>query len=260
MSKKYKCYGCGLCCKVKLERHPVYCMLYGVRCNWKEVKEETITNSSQLPKLTEEVFDSPDCPDWARYAAVDSDGSMYFYGQKPSHSVDKWHPITGDECRWMADLYFDPSDWQNSLIEHLTKSLPEWCKEGEWVYYFDEVEGHSYQKIDKIDGKYIYFYKKFDSSKPSDPFVSDRVVYSVFIENTKQARLRPYNAEEMRGLVGKVVENGVRAMLVLSYRKDLNKILTDDRSLYAEQILTDCTIDGKPCGVLEHLENGEWVK
>ena len=29
---------------------------------------------AKLPKLTAEVFDRPDCPEWAQYAVVDKDG------------------------------------------------------------------------------------------------------------------------------------------------------------------------------------------
>lgn len=32
---------------------------------------EPVTECNQLPKLTVEVFDRPDCPGWAKYAAVD---------------------------------------------------------------------------------------------------------------------------------------------------------------------------------------------
>lgn len=152
-----------------------------------------------------------------------------------------------------------------SLHEPVTdcSQLPEWCKVGEWVYYFDEVDGHSYQKIDRIDGKYIYFYKKFDSSKPSDPSVSDRVVYSVFIENTKQAHLRPCNAKEMKALVGRAVDSDYGTFLVTKFYADggSGEVCIDSIYYDADKLLDEFTIDNAPCGVLEHLnENGEWVE
>ncbi len=33
--------------------------------------------------LTNEVFTRSDCPDWAKWAAVDSDGTAYWYEKKP---------------------------------------------------------------------------------------------------------------------------------------------------------------------------------
>lgn len=35
-------------------------------------------------KLTQEVFSRPDCPKWAKWAAVDSDGTAYWYEEKPT--------------------------------------------------------------------------------------------------------------------------------------------------------------------------------
>lgn len=35
-------------------------------------------------KLTQEVFTRPDCPKWAKWAAVDADGTAYWYEEKPT--------------------------------------------------------------------------------------------------------------------------------------------------------------------------------
>ena len=45
-------------------------------------------------KLTQEVFTRPDCPKWANWAAVDSDGIAYWYNEKPklSHCGTFWVP------------------------------------------------------------------------------------------------------------------------------------------------------------------------
>ena len=81
------------------------------------------------------------------------------------------------------------------------------------------------------------------------------------------ARLRPYNADEMRGLVGKVVttSSGRHCTLVTAYKQEYSAIEPQvmlNKWLYATDLLNGGnTIDGKPCGVLEHLnENGEWVE
>lgn len=34
-------------------------------------------------KLTQEVFTRPDCPKWAKWAAVDADGTAYWYESEP---------------------------------------------------------------------------------------------------------------------------------------------------------------------------------
>ena len=88
------------------------------KCHAQERKgfyEETF--KTELPKLTAEVFNRPDCPKWALLASINEDGSAYYWA---------WYPrINEKEHRWMAKgLYnwrqiegaFDASDWQNSLI------------------------------------------------------------------------------------------------------------------------------------------------
>lgn len=44
--------------------------------------------------LTNEVFQRDDCPKWAKWAAVDSDGIAYWYEEKPklSHCGTFWVP------------------------------------------------------------------------------------------------------------------------------------------------------------------------
>ena len=66
------------------------------------------------PKLTEDIFNSPDCPEWARYAAVDADGSGHVFDGKPDRGLLYWR------CDYINGTYigmYDASDWQNSLIE-----------------------------------------------------------------------------------------------------------------------------------------------
>ena len=81
----------------------------------------------------------------------------------------------------------------------------------------------------------------------------------------KQARLRPYTAEEMRALMGKVLERkDGDAFLITAYtpqlEKDLCAVDIDNMWVTPDDVLKDYTIDEKPAGVLEHLENGKWVQ
>lgn len=126
--------------------------------------------------------------------------------------------------------------------------LPDWCKVGEWVW---AIAFNAYFKVDKVDDLFIYG-TDFPGSE-----------YSVAINNVRQARLRPFNTEEMRGMVGKVINNPCSSRLVTAYNEsDCIKILTSIGWYTADDLMTsDYTIDGKPCGVLEHLnENGEWME
>lgn len=84
-----------------------------------------------------------------------------------------------------------------------------------------------------------------------------------FIRSGKlfQARLRPYNAEEMKALIGKVVENINFAHFITTFDKELQEVVSGSDGYSAKDLVEfGYTIDGQPCGVLEHIEDGEWVE
>ena len=87
-----------------------------------ETREVTVTRYI----LTEKVFHLEECPDWAQYAAVDEDGTAYFYMCPPSPSVHGY-TCTDDKsyCIRIGTGYslFDATDWQHSLIERPKKVL-----------------------------------------------------------------------------------------------------------------------------------------
>ena len=131
--------------------------------------------------------------------------------------------------------------------------LPEWCKVGEWVFADPEkVFGPAgYKKIKATDGLGL-------------TFADGCCIY--FSDKIKQARLRPYNAEEMKALIGKVVtkKNG-DAFVVTAYTPELDSrklsaVDIDDMWVTPDDVLKDYNIDNKPAGILEHRENGEWVQ
>lgn len=127
------------------------------------------------------------------------------------------------------------------------EQLPDWCKVGAWVY-------------DKAISKY--------SQVAAEDTTEHLQKVCKFISKGEivQSRLRPYNAEEMKALVGKVIENWHHAHLIIGFIKpdpaeNLSAFIRAGQCwIAADRLLSDYTLDGKPCGVLEHLENGEWVK
>lgn len=68
---------------------------------------------NELPKLTTNIFSRPDCPEWAKWAAVDECGDAYVYDTKPVKQSEDWHSDEGGD--FIGE--YDPADWQNSLIE-----------------------------------------------------------------------------------------------------------------------------------------------
>lgn len=131
------------------------------------------------------------------------------------------------------------------------EQLPDWCKVGEWVYH-------------DSDG-YYYTVKSIDIENDNIQITDEESEYTYTANEIKtffsEARLRPYNADEMKALVGKVLESKEEAHLIYAFDKTTEKIETP-YAFFDAQLLLDgsFTINNKPCGVLEHLENGEWVE
>lgn len=254
---KWKCnrINCFCSCVVNLDSRylPVYCLCFSAKTpDWELVKNEPeqFENSEQLPKLTVEVFDRPFCPEWSRYAAVDKDGEGWYYEEKPV--VGDSHNFVNTAARARkVDGEFDATDWQNSLIERPQKvTLTDWCKVGAWV--FDSNDG--YGKITSIQEDRLACYIEFDGG--AGGFAPESFA------KLKQARLRPYNSDEMLSLLGKVIEHDNLFLLVTYYDGRDNDITLNGYVADAKRLLNEgFTINGKPCGVLEHLnDNGEWVE
>ena len=206
-----------------------------------------------LPKLTAEVFDRPDCPADAKIAVVNQDGSVCFGSFATAEPV--WGGWRGDgDGKWtfIPDT-LDATDWQNSLIKR-PAVLPDWCKVGEWFWHPEDMAGGRYLKITEIRGGGVY-------AKEKEDYDPDYLCFDLVRKYSKQARLRPYNAEEMRGLVGKVLKHSTGNYLVVAFEHRWDQVKIESVWREANELAELWTqLDGQPCGVLEHMENGEWVE
>ena len=83
--------------------------------------------------------------------------------------------------------------------------LPDWCKVGEWVWLDPQkiTGANGYEKVTNVDGLGLMF---------------ESGLMVCFSHRILQARLRPYNAEEMRGLVGKMASTKRDCGIITGYR------------------------------------------
>ena len=67
-----------------------------------------------------------DAPEWARYAAVDGDGELYIYVEKPNlmeynddgDVVDMWYCTSlADDTRYIKLMNLTNIDWKLTLVE-----------------------------------------------------------------------------------------------------------------------------------------------
>jgi hypothetical protein len=145
-------------------------------------------------------------------------------------------------------------NWHEVEEKTTTKSsrFPDWVKECAIGY---DNEQERYFEVTNIDKKWV-------DIEYLDDGIGATCDYSD-IQKCSEARKRPFNAEEMRGLVGKVIKTPKDIAMVLGYSGERNKVCVATMNNYftAEALLAvGATLNGNPCGKLEHLENGECVE
>lgn len=78
--------------------------------------------TKQLTKLTEAVFSMPECPEWAQYAAVDSDGAVVVFANVPHATVTPhkdtiWVPLViPSQSMVLHSVTCDPAYCRSSLV------------------------------------------------------------------------------------------------------------------------------------------------
>lgn len=70
----------------------------------------------ERPVLTRDVFKLPDCPKWARYAAVDEDGHAHVFECKPKSWTYCWR--SNGESQYIGD--YRTINWENDYVVRLT--------------------------------------------------------------------------------------------------------------------------------------------
>lgn len=97
-----------------------------IRSEYSKCKAVRQSKTPQKKKLAlvPVVFSLPQCPSDANWAAVDADGSAYWYVDKPVISVNCWvGRQTNCPAKCILPEAFDSTDWRNSLIERPKKVL-----------------------------------------------------------------------------------------------------------------------------------------
>ena len=147
---------------------------------------------------------------------------------------------------------------ENAQTDVETKQLPDWVKVGAIGW---NKEYQKYFEIIMVQHDILIDVKNFDNTY-------SKMGYGIFCEQCNEARKRPFNGKEMKGLVGKVVEDkDGNAFLVTEFIKEFDDevegfgfVVQISNSYYGKhELMKYYTVDGKPCYVLEHLENGEWL-
>ena len=141
-------------------------------------------------------------------------------------------------------------------VEDQKPKLPEWCKVGAWVWFSGaKYIGYEPGYLKITDVGYNGMENVIDAE-------GDGII-SMPLSVVKQARLRPWNDDELKSKVGKVFEMGNGDLtLCLGYQRDIADLIFVGKLMSAQSFAeSDWRLDSLPCGVLEHKnDQGEWVK
>lgn len=176
---------------------PIRCPHTGTYTGWRiveEAKEETTTNCSQLPKLTAEVFDRPDCPESALCATVDTDGTAYFHLFTPVLYTNEWQKT--NYCQKIPGKW-DATNWTEIIKRPPRAGLPDWVQECAIGYDNEQKRYFEVTCVMYAGGKWVDI-----------EYLNNGVgtIYSYAdMQKCSEARKRPFNAEEMKALVGKII-------------------------------------------------------
>lgn len=137
------------------------------------------------------------------------------------------------------------------------RKLPDWVKVGAIGYDLINKEYFEIKSFD-MDNNFVET-KYFDTI---GTMTNDSLwTYKEIIETAVQARKRPFNADEMKAMVGKVLSGDKFDYCALITYTEAEMIETQHYTYTSDELIDGYTIDGKPCFKLEHLnEKGEWVE
>lgn len=213
------------------------------KANWQEVGSV----EGKRPTLTREIFDHPQCPSDAHFAFVTDGGQAYWIDKAPELVENRFWKVTSSSVkmipgRWNAD------NWTSSLICRDQSPLPSWLQVECLVWNAE----YGYGRVIEHQPPFLF------SVRAENGTIHRRQVRSVWYP----ARWRMLNPTEMKGLVSKVVEcNGLVGFFSI-YDEYRNQIYAFGEWFSPGELLTDeCMVDGRLCGVLQHLNNNlKWVE
>ena len=199
-------------------------------------------DNTKAPEFTDAVFSLPDCPDWAQYAAVDSNGIAFWYKKSPSAVFGKWLE-GGGNCQAIDGIYHC-SDWSKSLIPRPanTARLPYWYHQGSYVY---SKAKDKYAIITDIIGEKEGIYL-CDSMSEVSPFIDK----SSFLKNWEYVNVAPYEWFAARHLVGTTIRSQTVTATVMGYDHEKKAVLVNNVWMKPHDLILHgfFTEDGKPCG------------
>lgn len=187
-------------------------------------------SSYKAPKLTEEVFNKPGCPEWAQWAAVDSSGLALFYETKPIFTGSRWSAASFGTCtRVISGGYYDATDCEHSLIERPKKSP-------EIGFYYSP-------------SKALYYYVGLNKDPYKALICGSNGDYDALPTDAYRIKKQSYSEEELIGKVVKIIKGYTPMYYVITCAAhDLINLGACECPVEKSALELDYTfLDGSPC-------------
>lgn len=239
---KFKCNKCNNNCTVVLGRGtPANCVLDWDAPCWRE--EVT---------LSPNVFHLPDCPDWANYAAAQSDGTIWVYEHLPEYNEDsaRWNNTLGRFIN-LISVYTDDHNGIMVQKEVTPILLTDKIKPVGWIYnHLDKL----YEQVTELKGITVRTVRYFKGQRRHSDWHKDQI-NGYF--DPDPVDVKPVPEWDAYKLVGKVVRDAKgNTELITAWNVDQKKVYMDYHAVSLED-LTGWWLDDKPCGVIEDSERDD---
>lgn len=184
-------------------------------------------------------------------------GNCFATAEEAKEVADAWRLFLKNR---LVNDYHESKNlkWNSSNTSEMTK-LPDWCKQNEWIFDYNELE---YAQVKDVFGDIEAVALIYAGTK-------ERVTKSwkYIIDCCYQAKVRPYCDQEMKQLIGKILDNGTRKVMVTACEPAYVLTGLHERVFMAEDWYTAedlikyrYTLDGKPCGKLVHKKWDAWIE
>lgn len=149
-------------------------------------------------------------------------------------------PLDGHSAKW-EEVAGESEQKPNEPVTDCNQ-LPDWCKVGEYVWCDRNGYGKIYSVREDRKSCAVYF-RHGGGEYPLKAFLK-----------FKQARLRPWLPEEA---IGKVIMEA-KCYYIISAADEYTALIGNTFIKMDELLNKYKQPDGLLCGVLEHIEDGEW--
>ena len=246
--KTFKCNHCGDNCTVVTDTE----YFSGCKC----LSDEDWANWIEVIPFNDDLFNRPDIPNWAKYAAVQPDGHIIVYSSHPRWDSDQdyWVPTNYGGSYKVLNVLTDAD--VGTLLEKQETKLSESIKPGDWLLdtSHSDDDRHYWQvkSIDKDTGHIRICRYGIDGYRHHDYSPSH-----FYDSKYKPVKVNPVPAYEAHNLVGNIVrDRNKNVSMITDWCEEQGKLYMNMHAVTLDE-LTNWWLSDRPCGFVQTEDDGD---